>query len=115
MSIMDQALTLKDKVSILKHVSIFSEVPEEVNSLVWEFSAAEKAGDAKDRLRITQQVIPAVPVNVQQASFMRVEGAIELPTAVPTGALSGKNGPFGGIEVGLSAKLSTPPPGWISR
>ncbi len=27
---MDQALTLKDKVSILKHVSIFSEVPEEV-------------------------------------------------------------------------------------
>ena len=88
-----------------------AEVPEEVNSLVWEFSAAEKAGDAKDRLRITQQVIPAVPVNVQQASFMRVEGAIELPTAVPTGALSGKNGPFGGIEVGLSAKLSTPPPG----
>jgi len=87
------------------------EAPEGATSLVWEFDAAEKGGAGKDRLRITQQVAPAVPVTVQQASFARVEGKLEIPAAVPPGAVSGKAGPLGGIEVGLSAKLSTPPPG----
>jgi len=89
-----------------------SEAPEGIDSLVWEFEAKDKSGSsAKDRLRITQQVAPAVPITVQQASFARVEGKLEIPVAVPTGAVSGKSGPLGGIEVGLSAKISTPPPG----
>jgi uncharacterized protein YfaS (alpha-2-macroglobulin family) len=104
-----------------------SEVPEGVSTLLWEFTAfeaseasgksAEKNADkgnngaAKDRLRFTQQVAPAVPIRVQQASFARLDGTMELPVAVPPGALSGRNGPLGGIEVGLSARLSTPPPG----
>lgn len=87
------------------------EAPEGETSLVWEFEAAEKVGAGKDRLRITQQVAPAVPVTVQQATFARIEGKLEIPAAVPPGAVSGKSGPLGGIEVGLSAKLSTPPPG----
>ena len=52
-----------------------------------------------------------MPVTVQQATFARVEGLLEVPVAVPVGAVSGKNGPLGGIEVGLSARISTPPPG----
>jgi uncharacterized protein YfaS (alpha-2-macroglobulin family) len=87
------------------------EAPEGETSLVWEFEAAEKGGAGKDRLRITQQVAPAVPITVQQATFARIEGKLEIPAAVPPGAVSGKAGPLGGIEVGLSAKLSTPPPG----
>ena len=93
------------------------EAPENESMLVWEFEAVEtgeadkKDGVGKDRLRITQQIAPAVPIAVQQASFARVEGRLEVPAALPAGAVSGKRGPLGGIEVGLSARLSTPPPG----
>lgn len=87
------------------------EAPENEGALVWEFDAVEKGGTGKDRLRITQQVAPAVPIAVQQASFGRIDGKLEVPAALPAGAVSGKNGPPGGIEVGLSARLSTPPPG----
>ncbi|MFZ4535126.1 alpha-2-macroglobulin family protein [Propionivibrio sp.] len=91
-----------------------ADAPEGETSLVWEFAAfdiADKSGTAKDRLRITQQVAPAVPITVQQATFARIDGKLELPVALPSGAVSGKSGPLGGIEVALSARLSTPPPG----
>ncbi|MEO8410208.1 MAG: MG2 domain-containing protein, partial [Propionivibrio sp.] len=87
------------------------DVPENENALVWEFAASESGGAGKDRLRITQQVVPAVPVSVQQATFARIDEKLEVPVAVPPGALAGKDGLRGGVEVGLSAKLSTPPPG----
>jgi hypothetical protein len=90
------------------------EAPEGTNAVVWEFAASESgqaAGAAHDSLRISQQVAPAVPVTVRQADFARVEGMLEIPSAAPTGAIAGPSGPLGGIEVGLSARISTPPPG----
>ena len=86
-------------------------VPENENALTWTFDAVDKGGVGRDSLRITQQIIPAVPVTVQQASFSRVDGTLDIPATIPDGAVSGKTGPLGGIEVGLSARLSTPPPG----
>jgi uncharacterized protein YfaS (alpha-2-macroglobulin family) len=80
-----------------------------ITAETWEFSAREEGGKAADTLRITQQVAPAVPVTVQHASFQRVDGDIRLPVTPPTGALPGK----GGIEVALSPKLATPPPGLL--
>ncbi|RLJ62678.1 alpha-2-macroglobulin family protein [Sulfurisoma sediminicola] len=83
------------------------QAPEDVKQLVWEFEANEEGGgSAKDRLKIVQEVAPAVPVTVQQATFVRVEGKYDVASALPAGALPGK----GGIEIGLSPKLSTPPP-----
>jgi uncharacterized protein YfaS (alpha-2-macroglobulin family) len=85
-----------------------AQAPEDAKQLVWEFDATEAGtGSAKDRLKITQQIAPAVPVTVQQATFTRIEGKYEVPVTMPSGALPGK----GGLEVGLSPKLSTPPPG----
>ncbi|HEY6896166.1 MAG TPA: MG2 domain-containing protein, partial [Rhodocyclaceae bacterium] len=81
--------------------------PENASKLTWEFSAEDKNGSARDRLRITQQVAPAVPVTVQQASFSRIEGHYEIAATQPAGALPGR----GGIEVALSPKLSAIPPG----
>jgi hypothetical protein len=82
--------------------------PEGAGKLVWEFEGKDKGGSsAADSLRITQQVLPAVPVTVQQATFTRIDRNYEVPAVQPAGALPGK----GGIEVGLSPKLSTPPPG----
>ncbi|MEX8518566.1 MAG: alpha-2-macroglobulin [Leptothrix sp. (in: b-proteobacteria)] len=85
-----------------------AEVPEGVASQVWEFEAIEQGGSsARDRLKITQQVVPAVPVTVHQATFTRIDGRFEVPATPPAGALPGK----GGIELSLSPKLSTPPSG----
>lgn len=82
---------------------------EGISAETWEFSAREDGGKAADTLRITQQVAPAVPVTVQHASFLRVDGDTRLPVTQPTGALPGK----GGLEVALSPKLATPPPGLL--
>ncbi|WP_263768760.1 alpha-2-macroglobulin family protein [Propionivibrio soli] len=93
------------------------EAPEGETSLAWEFEAVEKGGAGKDRLRVVQQVAPAVPVTVQQATFARVDGKLETGVAVPPGAVTGKSGggtgavARGGIEVSLSSRLSAPPPG----
>lgn len=87
------------------------EAPEGEAALAWEFDALEQGGAGRDRLRVAQQIAPAVPVSVQQASFARLDGALDLPVALPAGALTGKDGPLGGIEIGLAARLSTPPPG----
>jgi hypothetical protein len=85
-----------------------TQAPEDVTQLVWEFVAKENGtGSAKDALKITQQIAPAVPVTVQQATFTRIDGKYEVPVTMPAGALPGK----GGFEIGLSPKLSTPPPG----
>jgi uncharacterized protein YfaS (alpha-2-macroglobulin family) len=89
-----------------------AETREGETSLVWEFEGVEKGGaGSKDSLRVTQQVAPAVALSVQQATFARIDGKLELPVALPAGAIVGRTGPLGGIELGLSAKLSTPPPG----
>lgn len=84
-----------------------AQAPEGAESLAWEFEAREEGGVARDRLKVIQQIAPAVPVTVQQSSFTRIEGKVEVPAAQPAGSLSGK----GGIEIGLSPRLATPPPG----
>ena len=86
-------------------------VPDGEGEQVWEFAANEIGGAAKDRLRVAQQVAPAVPLTVQQAGLTRIEGRLEIPVALPSGAIGGKSGPLGGIEIALAASLATPPPG----
>lgn len=81
--------------------------PEDITSQQWEFSAREEGGSAQDNLKITQQVAPAVPVSVQQATFTRLAGKYEVPVTLPAGALPGK----GGLEISLSSKLASPPAG----
>lgn len=73
----------------------------------WTFTAREDGGSAQDALKIVQQIAPAVPVTVQQASFTRIEGRYELGVAPPAGALPGK----GGLEVALAPGLASVPPG----
>lgn len=83
------------------------EAPENETALAWEFEAGDRNGSARDRLRIAQQVAPAVPVTVQQASFARVDSTLEIPAVPAANMLPGR----GGIEIGVSPRISTPPPG----
>ena len=93
-------------------------VPAEAFSITWE-AAAEEAS-AKDRLKVTQLVVAAVPLRVLQATLAQLEGTYSLPIAAPADALlagAPLSGPLnaaparGGIDVAVQPKLSGALPG----
>ena len=90
------------------------DVPADVFSIAWE-GAAEESGGAKDRLKVTQLVSPAVPVRVLQATLQQLDGPVALPVAAPADALSvaGPNAAIkrGGLAVGVQPKLTGALPG----
>ena len=83
------------------------QAPENAGEEPWEIHARDSSGKFEDRLRLTQKIAPAVPIRVQQASFQRIDGETKLSFSLPAAALPGK----GGLEVSLSPKLASPPPG----
>ena len=78
---------------------------------------------ASDALNITEDVIPAVPVTVQQAMLAQVDGTLSVPIGAPSGAIadtgtSGTSVLRGGIAVSLRATLADGLPGvtrWLQR
>ncbi|WP_414439311.1 MG2 domain-containing protein [Burkholderia sp. 22PA0106] len=82
-------------------------------ALPWSIAAAEQGGaHAADALKITQRVVPAVPVTVQQATLTQIDGSFSLPIAAPADAAAGSNGiPRGGISIALQSKLADGLPG----
>lgn len=86
-------------------------VPEGVQRIVWEALAQEQGGGAKDAMRTTQAVQPAVPVRVLQGTLRQLDVPISIPVAVPADALPAQGVKRGGLEIGLQPKLSTALPG----
>ncbi|MDR0224849.1 MAG: alpha-2-macroglobulin [Burkholderiaceae bacterium] len=86
-------------------------------SLIWEIEARDTSGGdkpASDRLKISQRIIPAVPLTVQQGTLMQVEGTLNLPVQLPADALAGR----GGLRMSLAPKLAEGLPGvrdWWAR
>ena len=91
-------------------------VPADVFSVTWEAAAEEQGGAApperaRDRLKLTQLVSPAVPVRVLQATLQQLEGNFSLPVAAPADALPESGVKRGGIVVGVQPRLSGALPG----
>ncbi len=92
------------------------DVPVGVRQLTWEGSvvASGKAG-VSDRVKLMQQVMPAVPVRVMQATLTQLTGPYSLPVAPPADALTDAVGTTrqarGGIQLGLQATLTSDLPG----
>ncbi|WP_410498831.1 alpha-2-macroglobulin family protein [Chitinibacter sp. S2-10] len=90
-------------------------IPNNAKQLDWVFSVQEVNGKAADKLAATQQVEPAVPVTVEQATLQRVSGGeLQIPVVLPPNALAGR----GGISVALQNKLGNELPGvrrWFSE
>jgi alpha-2-macroglobulin len=80
--------------------------PRGAGTLRWQVSARTRDGRAADRLTVSQDVVPAVPVETWAATLARVgEGAgASLPIAPPAGALPG----FGSVDVQLADTLAPP-------
>ena len=91
-------------------------VPADVFSVTWEAAAEEQGGApaperARDRLKLTQLVSPAVPVRVMQATLQQLEGNFSLPVTAPADALPETGVKRGGIVVGVQPRLSGALPG----
>lgn len=88
------------------------DVPADAFSIAWEAGADEEGGEkAKDKLKLTQLVAPAVPVRVLQATLQQLEGPLTVPISAPADALPDSGTKRGGIQVSVQPKLTGALPG----
>lgn len=76
-------------------------------SLLWEIEASDTLGGAKDALKARQRIVPAVPLTVQQATLVQVDGSFNLEVNPPANALPGR----GGLKLALQPRLAEGLPG----
>jgi hypothetical protein len=63
---------------------------------------SDTLGDARDALKARQRIVPAVPLTVQQATLVQLDGPLSLPVELPADALPGR----GGLKLALQPKLA---------
>ncbi len=78
--------------------------PDGVSSLRWQVSARTADGRAADRVTVTQDVVPAIPVEVWAATLARVNAGSMIPIAAPAGAIPGR----GSVDIRLDDSLAPP-------
>lgn len=80
----------------------------------WQIEARDSASGARDALKLSQRVLPAVPVSVQQATLAQLDGRLTQDVAPPAAALPGR----GGVQLTLLPSLADGLPGvrdWFAR
>jgi alpha-2-macroglobulin len=76
-------------------------------AILWEIEAKDTLSGARDALKARQRIIPAVPLTVQQATLVQVDGPFTLDVNPPADALPGR----GGLKMSLQPKLAEGLPG----
>jgi uncharacterized protein YfaS (alpha-2-macroglobulin family) len=76
-------------------------------AILWEIEAKDTISGAKDALKARQRIIPAVPLTVQQATLVQVDGPFALDVNPPADSLPGR----GGLKLALQPKLAEGLPG----
>lgn len=87
-------------------------------AMLWEIEAHDTTGGARDALKLSQRIIPAVPLRVQQATLVQLDGSYTLDVAPPADALPASGVKRGGVEIALQPKLAEGLPGvrdWFAR
>lgn len=74
----------------------------EMGQLQWEINAVDQAGGVRDAIKVTQKVVAAVPITVQQATLLQLDKAQAIKLAQPLDSLPGK----GGVTLNFSSQLS---------
>jgi uncharacterized protein YfaS (alpha-2-macroglobulin family) len=72
--------------------------------LTWKVLASSADGKAKDQITVTQEIIPAVPIETWAATLAQVGPATSFNVGPPAGALPGR----GSIDVVLADTLAPP-------
>lgn len=76
-------------------------------SILWEIEAKDTITGARDALKASQRIIPAVPLTVQQATLVQIDGPFTLDVNAPADAIPGR----GGLKMSLQPKLAEGLPG----
>ena len=76
-------------------------------AILWEIEARDTLSGARDALKARQRVVPAVPLTVQQATLVQLDGPYTLDVKPPADALPGR----GGLKLSLQPKLAEGLPG----
>jgi len=103
-----QSVTLAPGAS--QEVSWRFQAPVGASSMRWEVTAQATTDDGievRDALRVSQQVIPAVPVRTLQATLAQIDDSLDVPIEAPQGAIAGR----GGVQVSLQSRLAGDLPG----
>jgi uncharacterized protein YfaS (alpha-2-macroglobulin family) len=88
------------------------QVPAEVSGIAWQAVVDELgSAPAKDRVKIEQRVLPAVPVRVLQATLQQLDGDFSLAVAAPADALPLPGPKRGGLNVAVQPRLGAALPG----
>jgi uncharacterized protein YfaS (alpha-2-macroglobulin family) len=76
-------------------------------AILWEIEAKDTLGGARDALKASQRIIPAVPLTVQQATLVQLDRPLSLPVSPPADAIAGR----GGLKMSLQPRLAEGLPG----
>ena len=77
--------------------------PASGEQLGWELRAQEVGGaGARDAVRLSQKLLPAVPLTVQQANLFQLDRTRSIALALPAGALPGRGGVVLSLAPGLA-------------
>jgi len=95
-----------------KEINWDIEVPAGVATLQWQVDAVERgaptpAAAAHDVLKVTQQVVPAVPERTYQATILQLKKSESIAVQRPVDAIAGR----GGLNVQMQGKLAGELPG----
>lgn len=80
-------------------------VPANARKLLWQAEAIST--QARDLVRVTQEVAAQIPVRTLQATLIRLDRPHALPVLMPQGALPGR----GGVSVRFTPRLAAAMPG----
>ncbi len=86
-------------------------------AILWEIEArdvspgAGAAGGARDALKARQRIVPAVPLTVQQATLVQLDGPYTLEVNPPADALPESGQKRGGLRLALQPRLAEGLPG----
>ena len=78
-----------------------------VEALEWEIEAKDSLGSARDGLKVTQRIIPAVPITVRQATLVQLDKALSWDVNQPAESLPNR----GGLKMSLQPRLAEGLPG----
>ena len=87
-------------------------------ALMWEIEAHDTTNGARDALKVSQRIIPAVPLKVQQATLVQLDQPYTLAVAPPADALPASGDKRGGLQIALQPRLAEGLPGvrdWFAR
>jgi len=76
-------------------------------AILWEIEARDTQSGARDLLKARQRIVPAVPLTVQQATLVQLDGPFNIDVAPPADAIAGR----GGVKMSLQPRLADGLPG----